>query len=195
MSRWEVTFDVAGFSGFFVKSQTPALPMQMNSFSGTKVNGANRLVWNTKNEINTKQFLIEWSKDAANWNRLGIVAATGNNNNTYNYNHTNEPTGKIFYRLKMIDQDGQFTYSDLIWLNGSDNTSIIIYPNPVKSVVNLNIAKELLGTHVSLLTVDGKLLQSIIITSDQQAINVALLPSGIYMLTFADGTIEKFIKE
>lgn len=195
LSRWEVSFDVIGFSGFFVKTQASTLPLKLTSFSGSKVTGVNHLVWTSTNEVNTKQFNIEWSMDAIQWNTLGSIAAYGNMNNTDSYNHRNAPGRKIFYRLKMLNQDAQFTYSPIISLNGSDNKGIVVYPNPVKSAVNINTGNSLLNTIVSLSTIEGTLLQSILITANQQAINLQQLPGGMYLLTFANGSIEKFIKE
>lgn len=194
-ARWEVSFDVTGFSGFFVKTQAAVLPLKLIGFTGSKINGTNVLAWNTTDEVNTKQFIIEWSMDAVNWNTLGTTAAKGGLSDSYTYDHTNVPSGKIFYRLKMVDQDGQFTYSNVIWLNGNDNTGIVIYPNPVKDALNINIGNTLLNTTAILANVEGKLLQHILITANQQQINVRLLPSGMYILTFADGTKEKFVKE
>ena len=195
LNRWEVSFDVNGFSGFFVKTQSAVLPLHLTSFNGSKINGTNHLVWITTNEVNTKQFNIEWSLDAVQWNTLRTMAATGNSNNTYSCNHSNTPSGKIFYRLKMIDQDGQFTYSNIIWLGGSNKNNIVIYPNPVKNVVNIHTGNNLLNTLVSLTNGEGKLIKRILITNSQQTINMQNLPGGIYLLSFADGSQEKFIKE
>ena len=153
------------------------------------------MVWKTTNEINTREFNIEWSTAAQLWKTLGTITATGNSNNTYNYNHSNAPTGKIFYRLKMTDQDGQFTYSNIILLNSSDNTSLAIYPNPVKNILTIYAGNRFLNTMVSLNNMEGKLLQRALITANQQNINVQLLPKGMYLLNFIDGSTQKFIKQ
>ena len=195
LNRWEVSFDVKGFSGFFVKTSSFVLPLKLLSFAGSKVNGANQLVWKTSNEINTREFNIEWSIDALQWKTLGTVTSTGNNNNTYNYMHNNAPTGKNFYKLKMVDQDGHFTYSNIIFLNSGDNTRLVIYPNPVKDMLTIYAGNNFLNTMVSLNNMEGKLLQRTLITSNQQNINVQLLPKGMYVLNFEDGSAQKFIKQ
>lgn len=51
--RWEVTFSVYGFSGFFVKTHSSALPLTLLSFTGSKQNGYNKLQWVTADEVNT----------------------------------------------------------------------------------------------------------------------------------------------
>ena len=153
------------------------------------------MVWTTTNEINTREFNIEWSTDAQLWKTLGTITATGNNNNIYNYNHNNAPTGKNFYKLKMVDQDGHFTYSNIIFLNSGDNTRLVIYPNPVKDMLTIYAGNNFLNTMVSLNNMEGKLLQRTLITSNQQNINVQLLPKGMYVLNFEDGSAQKFIKQ
>lgn len=193
-SRWEITFDVTGFSGFFIKGIPVVLPLKLISFSVVKLNNANHLEWTTTNQVNTKEFKIEWCLDAISWKILNTVNATSNITNTYSYNQRNEPSGKIFYRLKMLDLDGQFTYSNIIWLNGNNYSGIVVYPNPVKNVLRINTDNSLLNTKVALMTIEGKLIKQISITSNQQATNVQQLPSGEYLLKFSNGATEKFIK-
>ena len=67
LQRWEVTFKVAGFSGFFVKTQQTALPLHLVSFSGTQEASTNHLQWQTADEVNTKSFEVESSTDGRNF--------------------------------------------------------------------------------------------------------------------------------
>ncbi len=58
-NRWEVSFDVIGFSGFWAKTQLAVLPLNLLAFTGTKTSNGNLLEWKTSSEVNTKSFEIE----------------------------------------------------------------------------------------------------------------------------------------
>jgi hypothetical protein len=171
------------------------LPLQLLSFSGNKQANCNELQWQTAQEINTKTFKPERSIDGTTFTEIGSVVAAGNGGNNYLFRDDSLVTGKVFYRLKMVDIDGRFTYSQVIWIN-SERTRVSIYPNPVTDVVNINTGDaDLLKTIAGLYDVNGRLVKNILITNNQQQINVQQLPKGRYMIKFADGTLQSFVKE
>lgn len=113
----------------------------------------------------------------------------------YHYNDPITYTGRLYYRLKMVDANGSFTYSAIISLVNEGNSSISIYPNPATNAVTINAGNELLHTSARLYNANGRLLQTIVITANTQVIAVQQLVSGVYMLQFENGTTEKFIKK
>ena len=194
-SRWEVSFDVTGFSGFFVKTTDTVLPLQLISFTASKETGSNLLQWKTTSEVNTYNFEVQSSMDAKTFNKIATVNANGSGNHLYSYQDTAVKRGNVYYRLKMNDTDGTFAYSKIISLrgDGADNTSI--YPNPAGQAVTIHVNTALLKSTAALYHVSGRLLQSFVITTSQQEIPVKSLASGVYILRFADGTAERFVKE
>jgi|GEM_PF-6450297 len=94
------------------------------------------LTWATASESNNSHFDIEFSRDALNWTTLGTVLGSGNSSGfeEYEYEHADVVTLSeeiLYYRLKQVDLDGVFTYSDIaaIKMNASDGDAIL-FPNP-----------------------------------------------------------------
>jgi hypothetical protein len=193
-NRWEVSFNVTGFGGFFVKTQSFALPLTLLSFNGSKQNGYNKLQWVTSNEINTSYFALERSIDGTVFTQVAVIPAAGYST-TYSYNDYYTFNNRIYYRLKMTDADGHYTYSPVISLVNNGNSAITIHPNPANHVVNINTGNSFLYSKAYLYDVNGRLLQTIVIATSPQVLNVQQLTNGLYILKFADGTMQRFIKE
>jgi parallel beta-helix repeat protein len=191
---WEVSFDVTGFSGFFVKTTQFALPLNLISFTATKEKSSNLLQWSTTNEVNTHNFEIQRSGNAKNFITIATVDAAGSGDFRYSYNDREHNEGTNYYRLKMSDLDGTFTYSKIISLLAGGN-SAGIYPNPAEALITFQVSDALLKTTANLYDITGRRMQSVVITSNKQQISTKALVSGIYILKFADGTAERFVKQ
>jgi Secretion system C-terminal sorting domain len=170
------------------------LPLSLLSFAGSKQTNYNQLQWKTANEINTKEFILERSADGRIFNRIAKVAAKGNG--SYSYDDNTQLSGRIYYRLKMLDNDGRFTYSNIIVLTNQSNTTVTVYPNPVTDKTTLQFSdNKLLNSSAKLTDMSGRLVSTILIKNNFEIIEMGRLPSGIYMLQLADGTVQKIVKE
>jgi hypothetical protein len=97
------------------------LPVELTSFKAKQDGEGISLSWETKTEINNYGFEIERSqtsnvKSEVVWKKIGFVEGNGNSNSTKNYSFTDKsPRGgsKFQYRLKQLDTDGKYTYSDV----------------------------------------------------------------------------------
>ena len=76
-----------------------------------------------------------------------------------------------------------------------EGNSALIYPNPSGSVLIFQVSNALLKSTATLYDVTGRRLQSFVVTNGQKQINISSLATGQYILKFADGTSEKFVKE
>ncbi len=103
-----------------------ALPLRLLSFAANAHNKTNLLQWVTAREVNTAYFAIERSADGKKYAAIGKVAAGTNN---YSYTDEHPLRGYNYYRLKMVDKDGRFTYSDVRLVN-QDFNGFSLYPNP-----------------------------------------------------------------
>ncbi len=96
------------------------LPVELTSFIAAVKNNSVTLKWNTATEINNYGFEIErcvLSAECQEWNRIGFVSGNGNSSSDKEYSFTDKNISggsKFSYRLKQIDNDGQFEYSDII---------------------------------------------------------------------------------
>jgi hypothetical protein len=197
LSRWEISFDVTGFSGFFMgNSANTILPLQLISFTGSKQAAGNMLSWQTANEQNTKRFELERSANGSSFARIATIAAAGAG--SHRYSHTDAATqhGTVWYRLKMIDADGKFSYSPVVIIQPNANNAIALFPNPAKNLVNIQVGnRTLLNTTAQVMDAKGALVQAIKLTGYNQQFNVAPLAKGMYLLKLADGTVLRFVKE
>jgi len=128
------------------------LPVILSSFTATLTNGDTYLKWTTATEINADHFEIERSLDGKNFVRVLTVKASGHPND-YRAIDYSVPTGIIYYRLKLVDVNGEYSSSQMIKVvNHADHySSVDIYPNPaekelfipISSTIEQNITIEL----------------------------------------------------
>ena len=123
----------------FTDSSNP-LPVEFSSFSG-KIHGSNiELSWKTITEINNYGFEIERSKinedqTYTGWLKIGFVNGNGNSNSpkNYTYEDINISEGKYNYRLKQLDNNGTFNYSNTIEIDFTGLNKFELkqnFPNP-----------------------------------------------------------------
>lgn len=204
---WEVTFDVTGFSGFFVNtSPTIVLPLQLTAVSAKLLNNDGFVSWQTSNEQNTSHFEIERSTDGRNFIKAGKVNASGNIAAFYSYldkNITGLSVSIFYYRLKMVDNDGKFTYSNIIPLNiGRKINVMTMYPNPVHDVAKVTVISEKKESiYYSVIDQYGRTIAKSNINikegSNSISIDTRLFASGVYLLVIEGEKINeqlRFIK-
>lgn len=168
-----------------------ALPVELVSFSATERNGYVSLRWETATETNNYGFDIMKSRDSINWSTIGFVVGNGTKSSAtyYNYSDKNTVPGKSFYRLKQVDRDGTFDYSNVVMVNVKPYTAefnVDVYPNPMGdvSIFNTFIAKET-TVRVEVLNALGQVITVLYDGSVSYAtisgyINLASYPSGSY---------------
>jgi len=119
------------------------LPITLLNFEVHSINNSYiKSLWITASEINNRGFIIEKSLDASNWDSIGWVNGSGNSSQLISYSyddHNVSPNTIYYYRLKQIDFDGNFSYSNI--QSGeiaSDVVSVSNFlPNPSTSLTKL----------------------------------------------------------
>jgi alpha-tubulin suppressor-like RCC1 family protein len=195
-NRWEVTFDVTGFSGFFVNTSTATLPLTWLSVTGN-INTQQQAIINWKvQEQHVTTYQIQRSVGRT-YSNVGIVSSKGDGENSYSFTDANLVSGTAYYRILQTDIDGKHSFSTVILLRrpGRDNALADIYPNPITDKVTLSVGTHLLHTQASLFNQDGKLLQKINIQHNTQTIDLSRLQSGMYLMKFQDGAFIKLVKQ
>ena len=179
--------DVAGESPSF-----GALPLSLLQFTGTTAHAAQvQLQWKTAQEINTKDFEVEWATDGLQYKKITTISAAGNStvNRQYSYLHTQPTDGNNYYRLKMQDIDGSFTYSPVVKVTIAVETlSVNFFPNPVADFLQMNINAIKSETIVlNLHSADGKIIASkqfpVVKGSNQFTWNFQSVPAGNYFIS------------
>ncbi len=186
-----ITLQPGEYRVYLDRDASFVLPLNLLSFSGKRVQEAVQLNWTTTSEVNVSHFEVERSFNGVEFSVAGTVNAkniAGTNN--YNFNDVDSravrATSKLYYRLKMVDKDGGFSYSKVVEIGAAKSFSVSIYPNPVKGE-NISIKLATSVTPVLSLTMtdaSGKRYKTWNITSTTNEIklNITGLANGVYFL-------------
>lgn len=197
--------DVSGFSSFYFGAVNITLPLELITFKGSLQNNATLLQWETANETNTSHFAVERSTDGRSFEGIGTVAASGNSVNTNKYSHIDNDVNNlsstvIYYRLKMVDTDGQYKYSQVVTIYLADITGrIVISPNPAKQETKVMITASQSGrAKWKLVDNSGRVVMQDAIHlsrgSNNFTINLNSLSGGLYYLNISGAGIDQNVK-
>lgn len=175
-----------------VTYSTTVLPLKLISFSGKKSSVNNILSWQTAGEQNTDAFFVERSTDAIKFETLGKVTAKGTpGENHYSFTDRSALKGNNFYRLKMTDLDGTFSYSEIpVNIKRDGNFELSIYPSPADQIINISTA---IAGKLSIYNSLGKLVYTQHLTAGKFPIDIGRLATGTYYAEQA-GQRSTFIK-
>lgn len=158
-----------------------ALPVKMLPLTGKSLGKYNQLYWTTTLEVNNKTFIIERSYDGRVFTSAAAVptkAQDGNSTQSISYDYTDmQPYGQTYYRLKQVDRDGKYSYSNIIKLNSSAAAVLSIYPNPASG--NIHIEKSSRITAIHILEITGKIVKQLVPSSNGNY-NISGLAPGVY---------------
>ena len=177
------------------------LPVSLTNFDGKRVIHVNELKWQTASEINVAYYSIEHSRDGVNFSALSSILSIGNNQSAKSYSYTDHlPFSNItFYRLKIVDRDERFTYSKIIAIKDDKGKSLIIFPNPAKDILFVQVSRE--NEHASIQVLDAmgrKIKEEKVDGNISITIDIKDLPAGIYTLVLKNQLKteqQRFIKQ
>ena len=128
------------------------LPVELINFSvKSNIEGNPILTWQTANELNTTNFIIESSIDGINFTTVNTVAAKDIGNNSYIYTDLHPfLSNAVYYRLKIIDKDGNFSYSKVVvYSEASNNVFVSVAPNPTSTNTTLYFKQSIESAIIS----------------------------------------------
>jgi hypothetical protein len=179
--------------GTWPNSNESPLPVELVSFTGKTVEDYKiELKWETSTEVNNFGFDIERQTSNGQWDKVAFVAGNGNSNSTKTYSfRDNNPSGgsKFLYRLKQIDNDGQFEYSDAVevMLIPQEYKLYQNYPNPFNPMTKIKFAIPQAGkVSLKLFDIKGEELAELVNTDYEPGyydieLNLSNLASGVYI--------------
>jgi hypothetical protein len=166
------------------------LPLTLLNFSGELIKKETQLHWQTTSEQNTAFFNIERATGNMQFNTIGKVAAAGTSSITksYSFIDANPLPGTNYYRLKMVDADGKFTYSKTIVINNDAGNAFSVYPNPAKNYITVQHPVTS-SANIQMSDMQGKIVKTVSAKTNatQTQVEVKGLAAGTYTVTWSDG--------
>lgn len=187
-------------NGNFTDENTTPLPVELSSFTGRLIDENKvALNWVTKTEVNNYGFNVERRINESEWNTLGFVKGHGNSNSPKQYSFTDKDLfaggSKFHYRLKQIDNDGSFEYSDVIEVEILPTKFELSqnYPNPFNpsTTIRFSLPKET-QLKINIYNMLGELVQTLAEGTYEAGyhkitFNASSLPSGAYIYRIESG--------
>lgn len=185
--------------------QVGALPTELKTFYSQKERNIINLIWETAFESQNSHFEIQKSLDNRYWSEIGQVKGQGTSteNQEYLFVDKNPAQGLNYYRLKQVDFDGNYEYSNVISVDYRNGQSTKIFPNPIKDELNIQFDNELeSAANIQIFNAAGVVVSSENLpefTKNYQ-INVNDIQPGLYWLEIRtdEGRVistHKFVKE
>ncbi len=181
----------SGINGTCVICPGSPLPVELKNFSASVENNEAVLTWETSSELNNSFFNIERSLDGQHFSTIGIVDGKGTTNatNFYEFIDKRSLSGETYYRLKQVDFDGQFEYSNIVSTKIQDSSSDLILavsPNPVNKNAIVSLRENIdLNSTLELITSSALVIKTFKLnpTSNSLEINLEGIAEGIYFLS------------
>ncbi|MFN3402651.1 MAG: glycosyl hydrolase [Cytophagaceae bacterium] len=171
------------------------LPVNLITFDAFRINAQVDLKWITVWEKNNSHFIIQRSADGLHFSDIGLLSGNGTSSGRHEYlfHDFNPLAGVNYYRLKQIDFDGNFQYSDIRIVKMINDMKI--YPNPVTDKIHVEgIHTKDTKLFYELISMTGQTIKRGII-SVQKLIEVSEVSSGIYILKVKDEYGEVLLSE
>lgn len=181
-SDYFLTTSTTSFSSFYLYKGGIGLPVPLRlvSFSAALQNKNTQLTWVTANEINVSHFEIERSPDGIHFTGITtVLSQPGSADKTYRFSDNTTSVGIYYYRLKMFDRDGKFTYSFIIKIETGNKYNISIVPNPAHNYFTISGAEAF--TDLLITDISGRIIKQM----KKNTINryeTAGLVKGVYLI-------------
>jgi Secretion system C-terminal sorting domain len=175
-----------------------ALPVQLLSFDGEYVADQIALSWKTTNEVDFQHFEVEHRINETPFKQIGIVKNSNKDKGgKYQFFHNYPSKGVNYYRLKQVDNNGSFTYSQIISVSSLSKCPFTVYPNPSSDKIYFNSSCTDIK-NLKIYNINGQIVYSGMNINDSGNIDVSKLPKGIYFVEadtqLSGGQFTKFIK-
>ncbi|MBX0332190.1 T9SS type A sorting domain-containing protein [Pontibacter sp. HSC-14F20] len=176
------------------------LPVELVYFTATVRNNQAHLEWLTASELDNDRFEIERSLDARSFEMVGTVKGKGTTSLESKYTFTDRTPvqGTVYYRLKQVDLDGQFAYSNVIAVNAKGlarELATQAYPNPFQDVIKVTLtAPEAQVAAMTIYDINGRRVMTKDLDLDAGVNMLELklnqLQSGMYILKVVGAGME-----
>jgi hypothetical protein len=171
------------------------LPVNLLSFTAQLVSDKVWLAWSTSREENMSHYSIERSYDNKSFEQVALIFTAEDPETTNNYSYKdpikNTAGSLIYYRLKMVDKDGKYKYSEIRSVrlgNGTESARIEAYPNPVINELHILLPASWQNQMVNgqLVSISGSIIKTFNIIQSA-TIGMTDVPAGTYYIKVVNG--------
>ena len=196
---WAATFNGEQDVYYSYISDSTIVPVELLSFSASVTTNAVNLNWSTATELNNLGFEIQRNKEGTEFFTVGFVDGNGTTTELHNYSYTdkNLDNGKYYYRLKQVDYDGSYEYSDIVEVEWRAFNSYVLeqnYPNPFNPTTTIRFSiKNKSNVRITILNAIGEEV-AVVLNEEKEAgyhqveFNATNLPSGVYFYQLRAGS-------
>ncbi|MBO9201242.1 MULTISPECIES: T9SS type A sorting domain-containing protein [Niastella] len=165
-----------------------SLPVVLTSFNATEDGLSTKLIWNTTQESDIANYVIEKSTDGRTFNAIGTVKGT--NQKAYSFVDAQSNADNSYYRLKMVDLDGSFKYSYIVSFRSKMNMNISLSPNPVKNNLMVQHPKVTTEGHIQIISFNGQVVKDLKLAANAVISNIDMsgFSNGLYHVEFRNGS-------
>jgi hypothetical protein len=190
-----------GYAGYMVVNIP--LPLDLIAFTGAIAGDAALLEWSVATEKSIVRYELERSRDGRTFAMICSRNVTNGMDAPVTRQYTDEQPfpGNGFYRLKIVGENGQYRYSNIVLLFfGGGGTSLAVFPNPAKEQISMKYQISWAGT-ACVVDMKGTVLKTIDMPAGSHTLLLPLgsLPAGAYLLNLfnAGGNVKtvRFVKE
>ncbi|HEX7845834.1 MAG TPA: T9SS type A sorting domain-containing protein, partial [Chitinophagaceae bacterium] len=196
-TTFDLVFDDNGIGKAYTFTFTSCnitLPATLLSFDRQIVEKTVVLKWTTTAEENLSHYELQHSTDGSQFEVMAMVFAKGEQRNNYQYTDKNPVTGTNYYRLRIIDNNGQYKYSNILSAKfGAKEADIVVAPNPaINNEIKVRMTDLEPGQYrIELHNTIGQLLQTKAVVVNQSLQSETMSPStsmmpGVYWINVID---------
>jgi Secretion system C-terminal sorting domain len=180
----------ANHNSYIATNKPTITPVKLIDFVATHQGTNGFLKWQTATELNTKHFIIQHSTMGEDFSKIGIIKARGNGANTYFFTDDKPVNGMNYYRLKSIDHDGSYTYSNVVSVNIDNKQSVAISPNPAKDFTTISFKKKFDKASIVVYDVNGNEMNTQLLSEsvNNYHLNTQTLTNGFYFIKIKTNT-------
>ena len=189
---------ICGTGGLILYTHNGGVPVELIDFSIDVKGSYIILNWRTATELNNSGFEIERKYENQDWEKIGFVPGHGTTTERQAYSFTDKPKnkGKYLYRLKQIDYDGSYKYSDIAYVDNLIPLKFELkqnYPNPFNpSTKILYSIPHTSNMIIKVFDILGNEIETLVNGEEQPGsfeveFNASTLPSGVYFYRLRAG--------
>lgn len=171
------------------------LPVTFGDFKLIRNLSVVDIYWTTFSEINNERFEVQRSSNGLDFVSVGSLPGRGNSLSKIEYSYQDKlpEAGVYYYRIKQVDLDGLYSFSDLRTIV-YDGGELMVYPNPAREF--LNVSSRTVGIYSIYEMTTGKLVKNSTISEELSRIDISDLPQGVYFMMDAQGLAScRFVKK